>query len=58
MTRHRRTDPACTEHREPRTWWQRRRYDRARGHSCTYCMRQRAIFTHFLRLGATGPGPL
>lgn len=37
MLRHRRTDPACTQHRAPRTRLQQRRYDRARGLSCPVC---------------------
>jgi hypothetical protein len=32
------TDPACAWHREPRIWWQRWRFDRARGIECDVCM--------------------
>jgi hypothetical protein len=36
--KHRTTDPACMDHREPRNrltrWW----YDRNRGRSCEPCM--------------------
>ena len=35
---HRTTDPACREHRTPRTWLERRRFDRARGLSCRRCI--------------------
>lgn len=31
------TDPACSEHEPPRTWWQRLRFDRARGKACPVC---------------------
>lgn len=34
---HRTTDPACVHYIPPKGWWQRRRYDRARGQSCTTC---------------------
>lgn len=40
--RHRTTDPACTRHRVPPTWWGRQRYDRGRGRSCAPCMADRA----------------
>ena len=35
---HTSTDPACSEHKPPRTWWQRRRFDRARGEVCPVCV--------------------
>lgn len=28
---------ASTQHRAPRTWWQKTRYDRARGRGCEKC---------------------
>lgn len=38
MIRHRRTDPACRHFQQPRSWWARWRYNRARGRSCAYCL--------------------
>jgi hypothetical protein len=37
MSRHTRTDPACRDFREPRFWWQRWLFDRARGRACPTC---------------------
>lgn len=34
---HQRTDPLCVEHEPPRTWWQRRRFNRGRGLACILC---------------------
>lgn len=31
------TDPNCVEFREPRNWFQRRAFDRARGRACPTC---------------------
>lgn len=58
---HRRTDPACHYHREPRGWWSRLRYDRARGRSCDLCMRVRALannpaYARFPVWADMGPG--
>lgn len=35
---HRRTDPACVEHRPPRTVLSRWRFKRARGRVCRDCL--------------------
>ena len=35
--RHATTDPTCSWHEPPRNWWQRRRFDRARGRACVIC---------------------
>lgn len=34
---HRTTDPVCIEHVPPRTWWQRRRFNRGRALACMIC---------------------
>ena len=34
---HRTTDPLCRHHRRPANWWQRRKFDRARGRVCSPC---------------------
>lgn len=44
--RHRRTDPACHYHREPRNRFERWRYNRARGRSCELCIRIRELAEH------------
>ena len=36
------TDPACRYYVAPRTWWQRRKHDRARGRSCWICTHAKA----------------
>jgi len=38
---HRITDPVCTQYYEPRNWLERWWWNRGRGRSCEYCMRQR-----------------
>ena len=37
MSKHIKTDPACTQFREPRTRIGRWKYDRARGKACMVC---------------------
>lgn len=48
------TDPTCSKHEPPRTWWQRWRFDRARGRACPACVRDRDKHEFDVYDGASG----